>query len=296
MLRVALLANPAAGRGAGRRLASGAAERLRQAGVQCELQFTNAAGELRSLVSDALRNGADCVAIAGGDGSVNEAVNGYVEVARDDQSFAVIPLGTGNDFAKMLGLGGDWRLACERIVRGETRRVDAGRCNGHVFANGIGAGFDAQVAVEASRIRWLRGNAVYGVALARTLLLSYATPNARIIHDGGVIETRVTMLAVANGTTYGGAFRIAPDADISDGRLDLMVANRLSRAGIIGFVPHVLRGTHVGRKGVTMARTLRCLVETREPLAVHADGEIIDRAARRLEVEVLPGALLTLVG
>lgn len=247
---------------------------------------------MRSLVSDALRNGSDCVAIAGGDGTVNEAVNGYVGVARDNQSFAVIPAGTGNDFAKMLGVGSDWRLACERIVHGETRRVDAGRCNGHVFANGIGAGFDAQVAVEASRIRWLRGNAVYGVALARTLLLSYSTPKVRILHDGGSIETRITMLAAANGTTYGGAFRIAPAADIADGMLDLMVADGLSRAGIIGFIPHVLRGTHFGRKGVNLVRTRRCVVEANEPLVVHADGEIIDRAAKRLDVEVLANALL----
>ena len=295
MRRIALLVNPQAGRGAGRRLGSEVRERLRRAGLGCELQFTNAPGEMRGLVAAALRNGVDCVAIAGGDGSVNEAVNGYVGVAREGQACAVIPLGTGNDFAKMLGVGNDWRLACERIARGETRRVDAGRCNGHVFANGIGAGFDAQVALEASGIRWIRGNAVYGVALARTLLLRYATPNARIVHDGGAIETGITMLAAANGTTYGGAFRIAPDADIADGMLDLMVADRLSRAGIIGFIPHVLRGTHVGRQGVTMARTRRLVVETDEPLVVHADGEIIDRAAKRLEVEVLPGALLTAI-
>lgn len=296
MRRVALLVNPAAGRGAGRRLAPQAAERLKQAGVQCDVAFTNAAGDMRALAAAALRDGADCVAIAGGDGSVNEAVNGYLGVAREDQAFAVIPLGTGNDFAKMLGTGNDWRLACDRIAQDKQKRVDAGRCNGHAFANGIGAGFDAQVALEANQIRWLRGNAVYGIALARTLLLRYSTPNARIVHDGGTIEGRITMLALANGTTYGGAFRIAPDADITDGMLDLMVADRLSRAGILGFVPHVLRGTHVGRKGVTLTRTRQCVVETDGPLAVHADGEIIDRAAKRLEVEVLPGALLAVVG
>lgn len=74
--------------------------------------------------------------------------------------------------------------------------------------------------------------------------------------------------------------------------LDLMVAERLSRAGIIGFIPHVLRGTHVGRLGVTMLRTRRVVVETDQPLVVHADGEIIDRAATRLEINILPGALL----
>ena len=290
--RVALLVNPSAGRGAGRRLAPEVHARLRQAGIECEIQFTSGPGEMRALVAAALRDSADCVAVAGGDGSVNEAVNGYVGVARENQALAVIPLGTGNDFAKMLGIGNDWRHACDRIASGRLRRIDAGRCNGHVFANGIGAGFDAQVALEANGMRWLHGNAVYGLALARTLLLRYATPNARIIHDGGVIQGRITMLAAANGTTYGGAFRIAPDADIADGMLDLMVAEQLSRIGIIGFIPHVLRGSHVGRKGVTMVRTRRLVVETDEPLVVHADGEIIDRTARRLEVEMLASALL----
>jgi len=289
---VALIVNPSAGRGAGRRLAPEVLARLRQVDSRCKAQFTSGPGQTTALVTAALRDGADWVAVAGGDGTVNEAVNGYVGVARDDQALAVIPLGTGNDFAKMLGVGGDWRLACERIAEGRRRRVDAGRCNGRVFANGIGAGFDAQVALEANGIRWLRGNAVYGVALARTLLLRYATPRARIVHDGGTMEGRITMLAVANGTTYGGAFRIAPGADIADGLLDLMVADRLSRAGIIGFIPHVLRGTHVGRAGVTMIRTKRVTVETDEPIVVHADGEIIDCAARRIEVEVLPGAML----
>lgn len=292
MPRVALIVNPSAGRGAGRRIAPEVHARLRELGLAVETRFSNAPGEITTLVADALRDGAECVAVAGGDGSVNEAVNGYVGVAREDQALAVIPLGTGNDFAKMLGVEGDWRVACERIAQGKRRRVDAGRCNGRVFANGIGAGFDAQVALEANGIRWLRGNAVYGVALARTLLLRYSTPQARIVHDGGVIENRVTMLAAANGTTYGGAFRIAPDADIADGMLDLMVADRLSRAGIIGFIPHVLRGTHVGRTGVTMIRTKRVAVKTDEPIVVHADGEIIDQSAMRIEVEVLPRILL----
>ena len=292
MPAVALIVNPSAGRGAGRRLVPEVQARLRQQGLDTDLRLSNAPGETTSLVADALRDGADCVAVAGGDGTVNEAVNGYVGVAREDQALAIIPLGTGNDFAKILGVGGDWRLACERIAEGRRRRVDAGRCNGRVFANGIGAGFDAQVALEANGIRWLHGNAVYGLALARTLLLRYATPHARITHDGGTMEGRITMLAAANGTTYGGAFRIAPDADIADGLLDMMVADRLSRAGIIGFIPHVLRGTHVGRLGVTMVRTKRVTVVTDEPIVVHADGEIIDRAATRIEVEVLPGILL----
>ena len=291
MRRIHLIVNPCAGRGAAQRLAPAVLARLGEHGLACEVRATRAPGDASLLVAEALRAGADCVAVLGGDGTVNEAVNGYFGAECDAQALAFIPAGTGNDFVKMIG-GGDWRSACDRIAQGARRRVDAGRCNGRYFANGIGAGFDAQVAIEANRMPWLRGNAVYGAAVARALLLHYATPRARITHDGGVLEGRVTMLAAANGATYGGAFRVAPGADVADGLLELMVADRLSRAGILGFIPHVLRGTHVGRRGVTMVRTRRVRVECEHALAVHADGEIIDHAATRLDIEVLPGALL----
>jgi YegS/Rv2252/BmrU family lipid kinase len=291
MRRIHLIVNPRAGRGAAQRLAPAVLARLGGHGLACEARATHAPGEASRLVADALRAGAECVAVLGGDGTVNEAVNGYIGVAREAQSLAFIPAGTGNDFAKVLGGGRGWRAVCDRIAAGATRRVDAGRCNGRHFANGIGAGFDAQVAIEANSLHWLRGNAVYGVALARTLLLRYATPQARVTHDGGVHEGPITLFAAANGSHYGGAFHIAPGTDVADGLLELIIADRLTRAGILRLVPHVLRGTHVGRPGITCLRTRGVTLQTEQPLPVHADGEIIERAATRLEIEALPGAL-----
>jgi len=290
--KLELIVNPSAGRGRAGRLLPQVLERLRGAGFAVEPRLTSAPGEATVLVRAALERGADCVAVAGGDGTLNEAVNGYVGAARDGQVLGVIPLGTGNDFAKMLGLADDWTRACDAIASGARRRVDAGVCNGHIFANGIGAGFDAQVALEANAVRWLRGNAVYGLALARTLLLRYATPRTRLTHDAGVHEGEVTLVAAANGAWYGGAFHMAPQADIGDGLLDVIVADALSRLGILGLVPHVLRGTHIGRPGVTRLRTRRLVLESDAPLVVHADGEILASAAQRLEIEVLAGALL----
>ncbi len=292
MSRIDLIVNPCAGRGNAARLAPEAVARLRARGVECEARFTRAPGDATRLVAEALRGGAECVVVAGGDGTVNEAVNGYVGVARGTQAIGFIPMGTGNDFAKMLGIGNDWRRACDRIAAGRRRRVDAGRCNGRCFANGIGAGFDAQVALEANRMPWLRGKAVYGAALARTLLLRHRTPLARIAHDGGAFEGRITLIAIANGNTYGGAFRIAPAADVADGMFELVIAGALSRRGILGLVPHVMRGSHVGRNGVSVLRSCSVLVETDEPLVVHADGEIIGNDLRRIEVEVLRAVLL----
>lgn len=292
MRRIDLIVNPCAGRGKAARFAPEAVARLHARGVHCAARYTRAPGDATRLVAAALRAGSGCVVVAGGDGTVNEAVNGYVGVAHEEQAIGFLPLGTGNDFTKMLGTGNDWRLACDRIAEGSRRRVDAGRCNGRAFANGIGAGFDAQVALEANSMPWLRGNAVYGAALARTLLLRHRTPLARIAHDGGAVEGRITLIAIANGSTYGGAFRMAPAADIADGMFELVVADALSRTGILGLVPHVMRGSHVGRRGVSVTRTCRVVVEMDEPMVVHADGEIIDEAAKRIEVEMLRGGLL----
>lgn len=286
-----LIVNPAAGRGRGRELAASIAEKLNAGGLNVQPVFTRTPGETAALVASALRRGCECVAVAGGDGTFNEAVNGYIGTADPSQMLAIVPIGSGNDFAKMLGVDRDWRLACERILRRQSRRVDAGRCNGRYFANGIGAGFDAQVALFAQEVRWLRGNAIYASALARTLLLNHSTPQARIEYDGGALSGPITLVALANGVSYGGAFRMAPDADIADGLLELVVADSLTRLGILGFIPHVLRGTHVTRPGVRALRTRRAVIDTETPVVVHADGEIIERAATRLEVEVLPGVL-----
>ena len=292
MGRLELIVNPCAGRGRARRMLPQVLARLRRSGCEVEPRPTNAPGEASMLVRAALERGADCVAVAGGDGTVNEAVNGYVGVAREGQALGVIPLGTGSDFAKMLGFADDWSRACDAIVAGASRRVDAGVCNGRYFANVVGAGFDAQVALEAHSIPWLRGNAVYGLALARTLMWRYATPRVRLEHDAGMHEGEVTLVAAANGAYCGGAFHMAPQADIGDGLLDVVVADALPRLGILGFVPHVLRGTHLGRPGVRHLRTRRLLLESEAPLVAHADGEILAHAARRLEIEILPGALL----
>ena len=102
----------------------------------------------------------------------------------------------------------------------------------------------------------------------------------------------MTLVAAANGAYYGGAFHMAPQADVADGLLDVVIADALSRLGILGLVPHVLRGTHLGRPGVRMLRTRRLVLEAEAPLVVHADGEILARAATRLEIDVLPEALL----
>ncbi|MBW3568233.1 MAG: diacylglycerol kinase family lipid kinase, partial [Proteobacteria bacterium] len=278
-----------AGRGAGARIGPDIARYLSQHGFECEARITNDRGHATELAREAAKDGADCVAIAGGDGSVHETVNGLMQ-AGGTVPLAVMPVGTGNDFAKMLG-SPTWTQVCDKLVAGHTRNVDIGLCNGTYFANGIGAGFDAKVARIANGIRWLRGNAVYGIALLRTLAFHHDSPEIHITTDTESFTHRMTMLAAANGRVYGGSFRIAPHASLDDGLLDVVLAENFSRAQILKLVPRVLRGTHLDLPGVHFLRTRSLKIEADHPLPVHADGEVIANGTERLEIDVVPGAL-----
>lgn len=289
-MRAVLVINPEAGRGLGRELGPALARYLAELGLPTRVLNSTSQGDVEAKVRAALAEKPQVVIAAGGDGTVHEAVNGWLK-AGGGAPLGVIPVGTGNDFAKMLAPSNDWREACWRIVRGETRLVDAGRCNDYYFANGLGVGFDAQVALEANGIRWIRGNAVYGLALAKILLLKHSRPKVRVRHDGQELDTDITLLTVNNGRVEGGAFVMAPDAEIDDGLFDVVVAQGMGRLGILQLLPQVLKGEHLFHPKVIKFRTARLTVESDEPLPVHADGELHYTGPTKLDIEVLPKKL-----
>jgi diacylglycerol kinase (ATP) len=169
--------------------------------------------------------------------------------------------------------------------------AESGQPSEYFFANGLGVGFDAQVALEANGIRWIRGNAVYGLALAKILLLKHTRPRVRVRHDGESFETDITLLTVNNGRVEGGAFVMAPDAEIDDGLFDVVVAKGMGRLGILQLLPQVLKGQHMHHPKVMKFRTGKLTIESDEPLAVHADGELHYTGPTKLDIEVLPKKL-----
>lgn len=293
MREAVLVVNPCAGRGSGARLAPEVVRELRRLGVDAEMRLTARPRHAVELVAGALAGGAREVLVAGGDGTIFEAVNGMLAAGPTDAALGIVPIGTGNDFVKMLGLT-DWRVACARIAAAGTRHVDIGRCGSHHFANGVGVGFDAQVAHFANGIDWLSGTPVYALALLKILTFDYRRPRVRIEHDGGSLEQQVTLVAVANGRCYGGAFHVAPNAALDDGLLELVVAEGLSRSRVLGLLPRVLKGTHLDHPAVTAVRSRRVRITSDDPVVVHADGEILQTAATSVDVELLPGALRVL--
>ena len=298
--------NPASDRGGAAKLGPSIERAFRALGARAEVVHTRARGDGERLARDAARAGRGAVVAVGGDGIVHEVANGLLADAGEGATvpMGVIAAGSGNDFAKMIGVPREAAAAVERIVAAAPRGVDAGRVTRWVagkgreapwhFTNGIGLGFDAQVAVQASRIRWLRGIGIYGTAVLR-VLADLKAPRMRVTVDGvEVADRELVLTTVANGACSGGSFWLCPDARVDDGLLDVLVGDARSVRELAMLIPRVMRGTHLSARGVQVHRGRRVAITSDEPLPIHADGEIVGEGVREIEIEILPGRLTVL--
>ena len=291
---VSLFINPTAGRGrAGQRLPA-IQDLFAAANVALRVVSSTAVGDLEEKVAAHVAGGARHIIVAGGDGSIHEAVNGMQRVDQD-AVLSVIPSGTGNDFAKASGLPQDWREATESLLQkmqnNETaRNTDLGRMNDRYFANGVGIGFDAKVTRVARAIRWPIGDLVYLIALLRCLLGKVATPNFEIRGDDTQFTGPVTLATVCNGAWVGGLFHIAPPADNADSKLDLLIATPVSRFRILQLLPKLMRGDHLGEDEVSHQLIDTLTITASSPVESHIDGEV-QPPQQRFEFRILPGQL-----
>jgi len=250
---------------------------------------TSRPGEAEELAERAGDAHGEVIAV-GGDGTVHEVVNGHVRGGAR-AALGVIPLGSGDDFAKLLA--GDFLAS---LSAGRTRPFDLGRIDAdgavRYFANGMDIGFGAHGAANVRRVpRALTGFGAYLGALALTML-DYPLLRVRLQYDDEPpVEAHTAMTAVMNGTTFGGSFRVCPGALPDDGWLDVLQVGPVGRGGILRLVPKILRGAHEGDPRVELRKARRLRVEAEKPLLAEADGEIAFRSARRLEIDVLPRAL-----
>jgi diacylglycerol kinase (ATP) len=290
---VPLFLNPVAGRGRARRRLARIRQIFEDAGLRVEVRESTGVGDLEAQVRAAVGNGAARVVVAGGDGSICEALNGMLGAG--SAALGVIPTGTGNDFAKACGISLAWedatRALAERIAAGRSlRRIDAGRMNGRYFANGAGVGFDAKVTQAARSIRWPIGDLVYLVAILRCLADGITTPELTIAAPGFDWQGPVTLANVANGPWLGGMFHIAPMADNGDARFELLIARPVTRRRLLALLPKLVRGEHVGELEITHASVGRVVIAADAPVPAHVDGEVMEPDTR-FEIEMLPGVL-----
>ena len=289
-----LIVNPSARRGhAGQRIRA-MREAFERHGVATATYVSKATGDIAAIAERLARDGASRIVVAGGDGSINEAFSGIMSSGRV-VPVGIVPTGTGNDFAKACGTDPDWQRAAAALAKRlaanvEASRIDAGRCNSRYFVNGVGIGFDAVVTRYASRVRLPIGALVYMVGLIRALADGVTTPHLEVTADAFHYEGRATLANIANGPWLGGQFRIAPMASNTDGLLDLVLAEPVSRTRAAGLVSPLKKGEHLDEPEVRYAAVKAVTVTSQEPIASHLDGEV-QPLADRFEIEVLPGAL-----
>lgn len=289
-MRVLFIVNPAAGKGRAKREWERIAPRLAELS-QFDVQFTTAPGEATRLAREAASQGYDRIASVGGDGTLFEVVNG---VCGTGAALAILPGGTGNDYAKCVGLPTDMLEAATVALRGSERMVDVGRSSsGIYFINVAGAGFDAEVAANVNRYpKHLGGTIPYVMGILKTMW-QFVPQEMEIELDDRVITQKSLLIAIGLGKSYGAGMKITPDADVSDGLFDVCIGGDLGRLELLGLLPQLYKGTHVTHPKVEMARCSRIAVRSTGPIAAQADGELI--GSLPLELSVLPGHLRLVV-
>ena len=258
------------------------------------LLSSRAVGDLEAQVKKQVDGGAERIIVAGGDGSVHEAVNGIM-AADGSASLGVIPTGTGNDFAKACDIPLDWEHAAQLLAdrmasEHHLKDIDIGVMNDRYFANGAGIGFDAKVTRIARSYRLPIGDFVYLLAIFRGMMDGIATPRLRISSPELSWDAPATLASISNGPWIGGMFHIAPMAANDDGRLELLVAAPVTRRRILALLPKLMGGTHMNESEIHHEHVERLLIVASEPVDSHLDGEV-QPLQRHFELSLLPGAL-----
>ena len=244
---------------------------------------------------EAVRQGAKHVVAVGGDGTVHEVANGLLRTGTD-AALGVVPIGSGNDFAKLVGqFGYDPARAVARLVTARSQRFDAGRVLGEWFVNSVGFGFGPAVVKTRNAMHHLRGFLSYLVPIVQTFF-KFEPPVFDVAAPGFRERGYMMMIEVCNGTTAGGSYRFAPDADPADGKMDVCLIRRVSLPRFLLALPRVMRGTHVTMREVAVIKTAKLVVRSPEqPLVVHVDGELREPGVNECTVELERGRLNVLV-
>jgi diacylglycerol kinase (ATP) len=287
-----IIINPIAG-GASPREAR-AREQLARAivdpgGAPVEVLLTEGVGHARGLAKAAVQRGARLVLAWGGDGTINEVASA---LAFDEVPLGIVPAGSGNGLARELGIDPRPERAIADALQAVPRPMDLGEIDGHLFANMAGVGFDAHIAAQfATATR--RGFVGYARITARALT-SYV-PKHYTVTIGGVETThRAVLVTIANSAQFGNNARIAPNARVDDGELDLVVFEERSRFATVSQMPRLFNSTVERAPGCTIRRITEATIESELPMTFHVDGEPVS-GGTKLRARIHPGALMVAV-
>jgi YegS/Rv2252/BmrU family lipid kinase len=303
MEEMRLIINPVAANGAVGKKWPRIKRLLEERKVPFSFHLTEGRGHAIALAQEARKAGYTTIIVVGGDGTLNEVVNGLVEEGRiaPEVRLGVIPGGTGADFRRTMGIPLDYSHACECVLKGETRLIDLGEieCTGpegkhcRYFANVAGLGFDGEVAERVNRISKAPGGTIPYLTGLFITLVGYQNKNIRFWLDGEERRGRFNSVIVANCRYLGGGMFVAPNAQPDDGLFDVIVLGDLGHIEFAVNVPKVYNGTHLTHPKVSSYRAHEMRVEAAEHMLLQADGELVGEAPATFRI--LPQALRVVV-
>jgi diacylglycerol kinase (ATP) len=287
--------NPTAGRGEAGKQIRAITQKLRDYGlIDPVWRYTQASGDAEKLAREAATAGASLVVAVGGDGTLHEVVNG---ILGSEATLGLIPFGTGNDFARAVGLFGDLDRACRTIAQGDTHRFDVGSIEGagtgglRHFLVLSGTGFDARTAQTVNEgIKYLAGAPAYVWGAILTAREFQPFDLTVTLDNGEVHKTRAMFVSMANTATTGGGMKIAPEARPDDGLLDICLVRELGKVAMLWQLTQVFEGKHVNHPAVTMLRSSRITLEADPPQPLLIDGEVCGMTPATVTVQrqILP--------
>jgi diacylglycerol kinase (ATP) len=282
---IALLTNPTSGKGRGARVSAAALTRLRDAGLRVQALQGRDADEALDLARESVTRGVDALVVCGGDGMVNLGIQA---VATTGTPLGIIPAGTGDDVARYFDIPRrDPLAAADRVVAGATRTIDLARCHGRYFATVMAAGFDAMVNERANRMTWPKGQMRYNLATLLELRTFEPLPYTLDL-DGTTLQLSAMLVAIGNGSSFGGGLRITEGARMDDDLLDVVIIKPISKLDLVRTYPKLFKGTHTTHP--QYERHLARKVTVAAPGIVgYADGERFGPLP--ITIESVPGAL-----
>lgn len=266
------------------------------AGVEFELAISQEKGQIVELIADAVKAGFAPIIIAGGDGSIGDAVNGLAQAAKSEDELlgplGIMPLGSANDLIFSLNMSTDLMEAARVIAAGNTRAIDLGILNGRYFANNSAAGLEPYVTTKHERIHLIKGMVRYLVA-AVWAIMDKPEWQGEVKWDGGEYNGPLSLVSIGNGRRTGGFF-MTPHADPTDGMLTLAFGYRGTRLGLFTALPRAFKegeGNYVEMDGFYEVHSTKISIHLNHSSPAHTDGELFTDYVQDFEYSIQPGRL-----
>jgi len=286
------IVNSTAGRGKAGNKISNLITSLNEHKLDFEIELTKAPKHAIQLVQDAIKKGFNNIIAVGGDGTLNEVVNGVMLSGKSEEvNVGIIPEGGGNDFAANFNLSSNINKAVDTLQKFNLRKIDVGKIENRYFVNALGIGFDARAAQISNKIKHLNGLPRYLLAVIKALV-SLKPFEAEVKLDDYTYNSPFLLIAIGNGKYTGGGFLLTPEAIVDDGFLDICFIKTISRGRILSLLPSAIKGQHLKEPEVDLKQSKTIEVITKTPLPFYTDGELPELInPLHFKIELLPKKL-----